>query len=167
MRYTPLHSRNEDATDFHSSKTYALLTAWGIVQPTEASLPRTVRLTSNHNTFRINQAMKATLQNTLSRITAATALVVLSSTASAQTASTDGEIRKVDIAAGRVVIKHGEWKGMNMPPMTMGFEVRNRAHLDGLKVNDKVHFSIEKVGRDYVVTSIEPLPGAAVASARK
>lgn len=83
------------------------------------------------------------------------ALSLIPVVASAQTASADGELRKVDNAARRVVIRHGEWKGMNMQAMTMAFQVRDGVSLEGLKAADKVHFAVEREGREYVVTAIE------------
>lgn len=67
----------------------------------------------------------------------------------------DGEIRKVDKAAGKVMIKHGEIKSIGMAPMTMMFVVKDKAVLDTLAVNDKVKFDVKQEGGDYVVTKIE------------
>ncbi len=88
-------------------------------------------------------------------LAAAFALALLSGEASAQSASADGEIRKIDAKAGRVIIKHGDWKGMEMQAMTMAFRVRDAALLSGLKVADTVRFAIEKDGADFIVTAIE------------
>jgi Cu/Ag efflux protein CusF len=82
------------------------------------------------------------------------ALVLGSATASAQSASADGVIRKLDLEAQRVLIKHGEWQGVNMSAMTMPFQVRDKALLNALNVNDTVHFSMELDGRDWVITQI-------------
>ena len=97
--------------------------------------------------------MKHSMQKALGAVAAA-ALALFSCAALAQSASADGEIRKIDAKAGRVIIKHGEWKGMNMQAMTMAFRVRDAAVLNGLKVADTVRFVIEKDGADYVVTAI-------------
>jgi Cu(I)/Ag(I) efflux system protein CusF len=67
----------------------------------------------------------------------------------------DGEVRKVDKAAGKVIIKHGEIKSVNMGPMTMAFTVKSPALLDNVAVGDKVKFSVEQKGGDYVVTALE------------
>ncbi|MBK8321925.1 MAG: copper-binding protein [Betaproteobacteria bacterium] len=67
----------------------------------------------------------------------------------------DGEIRKIDKAAGKVMIKHGEIKSIGMAPMTMMFVVKDKAVLDTLAVNDKVKFDVKQEGGDYVVTRIE------------
>lgn len=81
-------------------------------------------------------------------------LIVTAPHASAQSASADGVIRKLDIDANRVLIKHGDWQGVSMPAMTMPFQVRDKALLADLKVNDAVHFSIEQSGRDWVITQM-------------
>ena len=99
-------------------------------------------------------------------IAAASMLALLPGQAFAQSASADGEVRKLDVQGSRVIIKHGEWKGMDMHAMTMAFRVRDAALLNGLKVADLVRFSIEKDGADYVVTAIErTATGTAAASA--
>jgi Cu/Ag efflux protein CusF len=87
-------------------------------------------------------------------------LVLGAATASAQSASADGVIRKLDLDAQRVLIKHGEWQGVNMMAMTMPFQVRDKAMLQDLKVNDTVRFSMEQVGRDWVITQIARLEPA-------
>ena len=99
--------------------------------------------------------MKHTMQKALGAVAATAALALFSCAALAQSASADGEIRKIDAKAGRVIIKHGEWKGMDMQAMTMAFRVRDAAVLNGLKVADTVRFVVEKDGGDYVVTAIE------------
>ena len=67
----------------------------------------------------------------------------------------DGEVRKIDKAAGKITIKHGEISNIGMPPMTMVFRVKEPAFLDKVAVNDKVKFQVSQVGSDYVVTAIE------------
>lgn len=70
-------------------------------------------------------------------------------------AMTEGEVRKVDLDAKKITIKHGEIKNLDMPPMTMVFRVRDAALLDSLKPGDKVKFAAEKVGGAYTVTAID------------
>lgn len=69
---------------------------------------------------------------------------------------TDGEVRKVDKAAGKLTLKHGEIKNLDMPGMTMVFQVKEPALLDKVKVGDKVKFRAEKAGSTFVVTALEP-----------
>jgi Cu/Ag efflux protein CusF len=87
-------------------------------------------------------------------ITLALALAAL--TAHAQGA--DAEVRKIDKAQGRITLKHGEIKSLDMPPMTMVFRVKDPAMLEGVAVGDKVKFDAEKIGGNYTVTAISKAP---------
>lgn len=66
-----------------------------------------------------------------------------------------GEIRKVDMEAKKITIKHGEIKNLDMPGMTMVFQVKEEALLSKVKVGDKVRFTAEKIGGAIVVTDIQ------------
>ena len=68
---------------------------------------------------------------------------------------TDGEIRKVDKENKKITIKHGEIKNLDMPGMTMVFQVKDPAVLDKVNVGDKVKFTAEKSGGAIVVTEID------------
>ena len=70
-------------------------------------------------------------------------------------AMTDGEVRKVDMESKKITIKHGEIKNLNMPGMTMVFQLKDPAMLSQVKAGDKVKFSAEKAGGAIVVTDIE------------
>jgi Cu/Ag efflux protein CusF len=74
---------------------------------------------------------------------------------SAATAMTEGEVRKIDKDAGKITLKHGPIKNLDMPPMTMVFQVKDRAFLDKVKTGDKVRFAVEEKSGAYVVTAIE------------
>lgn len=67
----------------------------------------------------------------------------------------EGEIRKVNKDAKKITIKHGELKNLDMPPMTMVFQVKDAGLLDKVKAGDKVSFVAEKVGGRFTVTQIE------------
>jgi Cu/Ag efflux protein CusF len=67
----------------------------------------------------------------------------------------DGEVRKVDLDAKKITLRHGPIPNLDMPPMTMVFQVRDPALLQGIKAGDKVRFSAEKIGSVYTVTGIE------------
>ncbi len=69
---------------------------------------------------------------------------------------TDGEVRKVDPANGKVTLKHGEIKHLDMPGMTMVFNVADKALLAKLKPGDKVRFMAVDEGGKLVVTDIQP-----------
>lgn len=66
----------------------------------------------------------------------------------------DGEIRKIDKENKKITIKHGEIKNLEMPGMTMVFQVKDPAMLDKVKVGDKVKFAAEKLDGAIVVTEI-------------
>jgi Cu(I)/Ag(I) efflux system periplasmic protein CusF len=67
----------------------------------------------------------------------------------------DGEVRKIDKDAGKLTLKHGDIKNLDMPAMTMVFQVKDKAMLDTLAVGSKVKFRAEKAASGYVVTIIE------------
>ena len=74
----------------------------------------------------------------------------------ASTDMAEGEIRKVDMDSKKITIKHGEIKNLDMPGMTMVFQVKDPALLDKVKAGDKVRFKAEKAGGAIVVTDIQP-----------
>ncbi len=69
--------------------------------------------------------------------------------------ATDAEVRKVDKDTKKITLKHGEIKNLDMPAMTMVFQVKDIALLDKVKAGDKVKFKAEKVPSGYAVTAIE------------
>ncbi|MGH8682593.1 MAG: copper-binding protein [Burkholderiales bacterium] len=83
------------------------------------------------------------------------ALLVFAAPAFAQ-ALADGEIRKVDKDARKLTIKHGPIPNLDMPGMTMVFQVKDPALLDQVKAGDKIRFQAEKIGGAFTVTRIEP-----------
>ena len=68
---------------------------------------------------------------------------------------TDGVIKKLDLAAGKVTIAHGEIVNLKMPPMTMSFKARDPAMLKPWKEGDKVRFRSAEVKGTLTVISIE------------
>ena len=78
-------------------------------------------------------------------------------TEAAQSASlTDGEVKKVDLDNGKVTIKHGDIKHLDMPGMTMVFTAKDKNLLSNLKLGDKVKFMVVNEGGKMVVTNIQP-----------
>lgn len=73
----------------------------------------------------------------------------------AAAAMADGEVRKIDKAQAKITLKHGEIKALDMPPMTMVFQVKDKAWLDKLQPGDKVRFSAVNESGRYTVTAIE------------
>jgi Cu(I)/Ag(I) efflux system protein CusF len=82
--------------------------------------------------------------------------VAQSSAAAAASDLVEGEVRKVDKEAGKITLKHAELKSLDMPPMTMVFQVQDKALLDKVKTGDKVRFAAAKIGGQLTVTAIEP-----------
>jgi Cu/Ag efflux protein CusF len=67
---------------------------------------------------------------------------------------TAGEIKRVDLDAGKVTIKHGEIKNLEMPPMTMVFVAKDRGQLANLKVGDKVNFVVLNEAGKFIAAEI-------------
>lgn len=68
----------------------------------------------------------------------------------------DAEVRRVDMAAGKITLKHGAISNLDMPPMTMAFRVKEPALLTQAKTGDRVRVTIDQVNGDYTVMSLEP-----------
>ena len=88
-----------------------------------------------------------------------TALLFLAAAAGAAFAQSSGmvagEIRKVDKDAKKITIRHEALTKLDMPAMTMVFQVKDPALLDKVKPGDKVSFEAEKLGGAFTVTRIE------------
>ncbi|NKE67551.1 copper-binding protein [Ramlibacter sp. RBP-2] len=67
----------------------------------------------------------------------------------------EGEVRKVDKAGKKITLRHGPLKNLDMPPMTMAFQVSEPELLDKVKVGDKVRFAASNPGGKLTVTQIE------------
>lgn len=95
---------------------------------------------------------------TLMKVTALCLGLALGSPATAQdnASLTEGEVRRVDKEARKITLRHGPIANLDMPGMTMVFQVSDPAVLDKVKVGDKVRFSAEKVNGQFTVNRIEP-----------
>jgi Cu/Ag efflux protein CusF len=70
--------------------------------------------------------------------------------------ATEAEVRKVDKDAGKITLKHGEIKNLDMPPMSMVFQVKDKTLLDKVKAGDKVSFTADKIDGKYTVLTLDP-----------
>lgn len=70
----------------------------------------------------------------------------------------EGEVRKIDKDAGKLTLKHGPIKHMDMPGMTMVFQVNDKSLLDKVKVGEKIRFQLVSEQGRYVVTEIQAAP---------
>ena len=76
-------------------------------------------------------------------------------TAAAAAPMSEGEIKKIDTAAGKLTIKHGPLENLGMEPMTMVFRVQDPAMLTKVHVGSKVRFVAEKVNGALTVTALD------------
>ena len=75
--------------------------------------------------------------------------------AASASALSDGEVRKVDKDAKKITIRHGPIVNLDMPAMSMVFQVKDAAMLEQVKAGDKIRFAADKQGGAYIVTQIE------------
>jgi Cu(I)/Ag(I) efflux system protein CusF len=67
----------------------------------------------------------------------------------------EGMVKKVDKAHGKLTLRHGPLENLGMPAMTMNFRVTAPAWLDRLKPGDHIRFRAEMVNGQLTVTRIE------------
>ena len=90
--------------------------------------------------------------------------IVVKAGAAAEPAATlpppasEGVVRRIDAANGKLTLKHGRLDNLDMPPMTMVFRASQAGLLHGLKVGDRVRFDAVLHDGVYTVTRIERLP---------
>ena len=70
-------------------------------------------------------------------------------------AMSDGLVKKVDKAQGKITLKHGPLENLGMPGMTMVFRVQDAKLLDQVKMGDNVRFHAEQMNGALMVTKIE------------
>jgi Cu(I)/Ag(I) efflux system periplasmic protein CusF len=76
----------------------------------------------------------------------------------AQAPMVNGQVTKIDESAGKITLKHGPIKKLDMNEgMTMVFRVQDPALLKQVKVGDKVRFDADRINGQFTVTKIEKL----------
>ena len=98
-------------------------------------------------------ASAAQAQSTIEGVKTAQAAVA----AVAASDMTDGEIRKVDVESGKLTLRHGRIKHLDMPGITMVFIAKDKALLETLKAGDKVQFKAINDGDKFTVTDVQPV----------
>lgn len=68
---------------------------------------------------------------------------------------TDGEVKKVDKETGKITLRHGELKNLNMAAMTMVFRVKDPSMLDQVKVGSKVKFAADRVNGAVTIVQLQ------------
>lgn len=96
------------------------------------------------------------MRKQLLAVAAVLSIGLMSFTASAQTAPVDGSVVKIDESAGKITLKHGPIKKLDMDEgMTMVFRVQDPAVLKTVKVGDKVKFDADRVNGQITVTTLQ------------
>ena len=88
-------------------------------------------------------------------------LALAATLAVAQAPSNDmseAEVRKVDKDAKKITLKHGPIKNLDMPAMTMVFQVKDAALIEKLATGDKIKFTAEQQQGAYVLTGAGKVP---------
>ena len=86
------------------------------------------------------------------------AAVLVVSPALADSDMVKGEFVKVDKATGKVTLKHGPIKKLDMDSMTMVFRVADPAMLDKMKAGDRIEFEADRVNGAITVTKLGKAP---------
>ena len=66
------------------------------------------------------------------------------------------EVKKVDLTQKKITLQHGDIENLNMPGMTMVFNVKNAKLLQGVQAGDHVQFTAAQEGDRYFVTQLKP-----------
>jgi Cu(I)/Ag(I) efflux system protein CusF len=81
---------------------------------------------------------------------------MFASVGTAQSPVISGQVTKIAEAAGKITLKHGPIKKLDMTEgMTMVFRVQDPAMLKQVKVGDKVRFDADRIDGQITVTKIE------------
>ena len=67
----------------------------------------------------------------------------------------EGSVKKVDRAQGKLTIRHGPLENLDMPAMTMIFRVQDPTLLDRVKPGDNIRFHAEIVNGMLTLTRLE------------
>ena len=74
----------------------------------------------------------------------------------AQSTMVDGQVKKVDEAAGKITIQHGALKKFDMEDgMTMVFRANDPGMLKQVKPGDRIKFEADKINGQFTVMKIE------------
>lgn len=74
----------------------------------------------------------------------------------AATELTEAEVRKVDKENKKITLKHGPIKNLDMPAMTMVFNVNDSSMLEKVQAGDKVRFAASGDGGKFTLTQLQP-----------
>ncbi|KUY59433.1 copper-binding protein [Burkholderia sp. RF2-non_BP3] len=67
---------------------------------------------------------------------------------------TDAEVKKIDLASGKITLKHGALENVGMPAMTMAFKAKDAAMLAEVHAGDKVKVRVENVNGTLTIVKL-------------
>jgi Cu/Ag efflux protein CusF len=89
-------------------------------------------------------------------IVAFTGICLMTAAALAQAETVNGQVTKVDESAGKITIKHGPIKKLDMDEgMTMAWRAQDPAMLKQVKAGDKIKFEPDRVNGQFTVIKLE------------
>ncbi len=88
---------------------------------------------------------------------AALTLATLDVHAQSDAPKVDGEIRKIDAAAGKLTIRHGDIPNLQMSGMTMVFKASPEI-VGRMREGEKIRFTADRIDGALTVTSVEERP---------
>lgn len=92
-------------------------------------------------------------RHTAAAIFAAGACAAVVSPVMAQQGTASAEVRRIDVAAGKITLKHGSIDALELPGMTLVYLI-DPTLLGDIKPGDKVKFTAERRDGEYVVIKI-------------
>ncbi len=90
----------------------------------------------------------------LKRSVAVMAVGVMSLAFAAPSAPVQGEVRRVNPNEGKITLKHGPIPELELPAMTLVFQVQDITVLEGVQPGDKVIFTADRINGQYTVITI-------------
>jgi Cu(I)/Ag(I) efflux system protein CusF len=94
----------------------------------------------------------------IKHLIAMTAVIFSTAGFASDVVMTSGEIKRVDTAQNKLTIKHGDIANLDMPGMTMVFDVADNKITTSVKKGDKVLFNVEMDGQRMVITKLTIQP---------
>lgn len=92
---------------------------------------------------------------TFTKIALAAAVALASAAGAFAQEFTNGTVKKVDEKARKVTLIHEELKNLEMPAMTMVFQVADDSVMQKLKLGAKVQFVAERINGKLTVTQVK------------
>jgi Cu(I)/Ag(I) efflux system protein CusF len=71
-----------------------------------------------------------------------------------ETKYAEGEVKRVDSSLGKITIKHGAIKNLDMPPMTMVFTVKEKSMLKDVSPGDQIRFLVISDNGKMIITEL-------------